>query len=252
MDDKLEQNTHSMVEYEMTARKKPIHLLAGGRQADPNALNILLQHVFRDNGVLFPSIAYIGTANGDDSFFFQRISNRFNKAGSKKVTQVLIASDNADLGKAKEILRTADIVFISGGDVEEGMRILEEKNMAFFLRRLYETGKPFFGLSAGSIMLSKKWVRWRDPDDDSTASLFSCLGFAPIICDTHGEQDNWEELQVALKLAENEMVGYGIVSGAAIKVHSNGTVEALSQPIHRYVRNANKIIRSSDLLPDKG
>jgi len=149
-------------------------------------------------------------------------------------------------------MRTADIIFISGGDVEEGMRILEAKNITFFLRRLYETGKPFFGLSAGSIILSKKWVRWSDPNDDSTADLFSCLGFASIICDTHGEQDNWEELQVALKLAENEMVGYGIVSGAAIKVHSNGTVEALSQPIHRYVRNANKIIRSLDLLPDEG
>ncbi len=238
-----------MIVYEMITFKKPIYLLAGGRQDDPSALNYLLQKVFRESSFLSPSIAYIGTANRDNASFFQRISDRLKKAGGDKVTHVLITSDKADLGKAKEILRLADIIFISGGDVEEGMRVLDEKNMVVFLRHLYETGKHFFGLSAGSIMLSKKWVRWSDPDDDSTANLFSCLGFAPIICDTHGEQENWAELQVLLRLAEDEIMGYGIVSGAAIKVYPNGRVDALSQPIHRYVRDENKIIRSSDLLP---
>lgn len=234
----------------MTYRKKPIYLLAGGKRNDYNTLDRLLQNVFKDSGVPSPSIAYIGTANRDDSFFFQRIANRFKKAGGDKVTHVLITSDKADLGKAQDILRSADIIFVSGGDVEEGMRILVEKNMVLFLRRLYETGKPFFGLSAGSIMLSKEWVLWSDPADDSTAYLFPCLGFAPIICDTHGEQDNWEELQVALKLVEDEIIGYGIVSGAAIKVYPNGVVEALSRPIHRYLRSANQIIRVADLLPN--
>ena len=235
--------------YAMVTPKKPVFLLAGGRQNDPDALNHLLQNVFRESGSCSPSIAYVGTANRDDASFFQRISDRFKKAGGDKVTHVLIHSGNADLDRAREVLRLADIIFISGGDVEEGMRVLEEKNMVVFLRSLYETGKPFFGISAGSIMLSKKWVRWSDPNDDSTANLFSCLGFAPIICDTHGEQDNWEELQVLLRLAEDEIIGYGIVSGAAIKVYPDGTVEALSQPIHRYVRTDNTIIRSLDLLP---
>ena len=235
----------------MTYKEKPIYLLARGKRNDHNTLDRLLQNVFKDSGVSSPSIAYIGTANRDDSFFFQRIANRFKKAGSNKVTHVLITSDKADLGKAQDILRSADIIFVSGGDVEEGMRILEEKNMVIFLRRLYETGKPFFGLSAGSIMLSKKWVRWRDPTDDSTAHLFSCLGFAPIICDTHGEQDNWEELKVALKFVEDKKIGYGIVSGAAIKVYPDGIVEACSLPIHRYVSSANQIIRIPDILPNK-
>jgi len=48
-------------------------------------------------------------------------------------------------------------------------------------------------------MLSKEWIRWRDPDDDATAEFFPCLGIAPLICDTHGEQDGWEELQALFK-----------------------------------------------------
>jgi peptidase E len=230
-------------------KRKPIYLLAGGKRNNQDSLNRLLQIVFKDNVMPSPSITYIGTANGDDKFFFECIANRFKKAGGIRVTHAIITSDKADLGKSKDILRSADIIFVSGGDVEEGMRVLEEKNMTNFLSRLYETGKPFFGLSAGSIMLSKKWVRWSDPNDDSTANLFPCLGFAPIVCDTHGEQDNWEELQVTLKLVEDEMIGYGIVSGAAIKVYSNGIVEALGLPIHRYLHNENQVIRIADIFP---
>ena len=118
-----------------------------------------------------------------------------------------------------------------------------------FLQELYEQGKPFFGISAGSIMLAKSWVRWSNPDDDSTAELFPCLGLAPVICDTHGEQDGWEELKAGLKLAEDGQKGYGIVSGTAIKVYSDGRVEALGGVAHQFVRSEGKIVRLPDIQP---
>jgi hypothetical protein len=98
-------------------------------------------------------------------------------------------------------------------------------------------------------MLAKSWVRWKDPDDDSSAELFSCLGLAPIICDTHGEQDNWEELKAALKLSEDGEKGYGIVSGTAIKVYPNGKVEALGGAVNQFIRSEGKIVRLPDILP---
>jgi len=52
--------------------------------------------------------------------------------------------------------------------------------MTDFLRRLHRSGRLFFGTSAGSIMLSRKWVRWRDPHDDRSAELFPCLGLHPF------------------------------------------------------------------------
>jgi peptidase E len=121
--------------------------------------------------------------------------------------------------------------------------------MVDFLFQLYQQGKPFFGVSAGSIMLAKEWVRWRDPDDDSTAELFPCLGFAPVICDTHDEENDWQELKAALKLAEDNVIGYGIVSGAAIKVFPDGKTEALGGAIYRYVHHGERVDRISDILP---
>lgn len=231
---------------------KPLYLFAGGQRSDPEALRQLLRTVFTESGVPATVVAYIGAANRDDDSFFQRVAARFTNAGARAVTQVLLCAPTADLVAAQTLLASADLVFVSGGDVAEGMRVLRQKQMIPFLRRLFEGGVPFFGISAGSIMLAKQWVCWSNPADDSTATLFPCLGFAPILCDTHGEDDDWNELQVALSLTRDDAVGYGIVSGAVLKVYPNGKVEALGHPIHRYARRKDRILRVSNLLPMAG
>ncbi|MCJ7610092.1 Type 1 glutamine amidotransferase-like domain-containing protein [Candidatus Bathyarchaeota archaeon] len=234
----------------MMDKKKPVHLLAGGRQSTPGSMVSLVCTVFKQDNLVSPSIAYIGVATGDDESFYQRVTSILRTAGACNVTQTLISPDRADLAKAKDVLASADIVFVSGGDVLEGIQTLREKNMVGFLQGLYEQGKPFFGNSAGSIMLAETWIRWPDPDDDSTAELFPCLGFAPIICDTHGEEDDWEELIAALKLAEDGRKGYGIVSGTAIKVHpDSGRVEALGGTVNQFVRREGRIVRLPDIEP---
>ncbi len=232
-----------------TMNIKPVYLLAGGRSGNRRAPDPLIQTIFRESGVLSPTVAYVGVANGDDKGFFTRIADTFREAGAGRVRHALISVEKTDLNETKNILKSADIVFISGGDVERGMLVLEGKNMTGFLNQLHSEGKLFFGLSAGSIMLAKEWVRWRDPNDDSTAELFTCLGFAPIICDTHSEQDDWDELKVALKLEEDNVRGYGLVSGTAIKVFPDGKIEPLGGAIHQYVRRGQKVERSPDIVP---
>jgi peptidase E len=230
--------------------QKPVFLLAGGRSIrqgkKPDAI---LPALFKEIGQVAPSIGYVGVASDDDRGFFKSIAADFIKGGAAEVVHALIVSPKVDLAKTREILNRVDAVFISGGDVERGMQVLEEKSMVGFLRELYSRGKMFFGASAGSIMLAKEWVRWRDPDDDSTAELFPCLGFAPIICDTHAESDNWEELRTALSLEKENKPGYGIVTGSCLKVLVSGSVEALGEPVFVYLREAGKVKRQADILP---
>ncbi len=232
-----------------TMNIKPVYLLAGGRSGNRRAPDPLIQTIFRESGVLSPTVAYVGVANGDDKGFFTRIADTFREAGAGRVRHALISVEKTDLNETKNILKSADIVFISGGDVERGILVLKDKNMTGFLHQLYREGKLFFGLSAGSIMLAREWVRWRDPEDDATAEIFPCLGFARAICDTHGEQDNWEELQALLRLGRDGEIGYGIVSGAALKEWPDGRLEALGEPVHRYVRRGGRVERQADLLP---
>ena len=211
----------------------------------------LLQTVIRRTGVRRPMTSYVGTASGDDDTFQSRIARMLQKAGAGEVTLAPLCGGRGNPEKAKAILAASDLVFISGGDVEEGMRVLVEKEMIDFLRRLYRSGKLFLGVSAGSIMLAQKWVRWRDPHNNGSAELFPCLGLAPILCDTHGEDDGWEELKALLALSPTGATAYGIASGAAIVVEPDRTISALGGEVDRFRRRADGVVLIKGLVPDK-
>lgn len=225
--------------------KKPVYLLAGGRGSNNDAV---FKAVFTEINKSNPLIAYIGAANEDDRRFFRFIGDEIIRAGTCSIIHALTASPKADLGKAKDILRKADAVFMSGGDVEAGIAVLTVKGMLSTFHELYDEGKVFFGASAGSIMLCSEWVKWTDPDDDSTAELFQCLGIVPVLCDTHAEEDDWVELKTALHLKEDRAVGYGIPSGACLKVRPDGQVEAIGGPIARYNKEDHNIEKLDDLI----
>jgi peptidase E len=228
---------------------KPVYLLAGGRPHNPASFNPLYQAVFQESGKAAPSIAYVGAASDDSKAFYLMMAAALKGAGAGKVRLAALASKKVDVQKAKDIMESSDIVYISGGDVEHGMQILANKNLTDFIVGLYKQGKPFFGISAGSIILAKEWIRWPNPDDDNTAEIFPCLGIAPVLCDTHGEADGWEELQALLKLEKDGAIGCGIVSGTALKVFPDGKIEALSGAIHQYQKHSGKVVRIEDMLP---
>jgi len=227
----------------------PIYLLAGGRSSLLKHKDPLLMRVLASCGLPHPSIAYVGAASGDNRPFFLMISRYLRACGTGHVILAPLAGKRVKIEKTRAILESADIVFISGGDVEMGMKVLEERQILPFLRELFERGKPFFGTSAGSIMLAWHWVHWKDPDDDATVSIFPCMGFAPIVCDTHGEAEGWEELRTLLRLSPEGALGYGIPAGAGLCVHPDGKIEAFSAPVHCYINSGGEVLRSTDLLP---
>ena len=234
----------------MPEKCAPIILIASGRgKRVRKGPDPLLQAVFRQTGLRRPRVAYVGTASGDDTAFRLLIAKHLKKAGAGEVTLVPLCGRRRDTEKAKSILGASDLVFLSGGDVDEGMRVLKERGMIDPLRRLYHTGKPFFGISAGSIMLAQQWIRWRDPDDGATSELFDCLGLASVLCDTHGEAEGWEELQALLSLSKSGAIGYGIASGTAIAVEPDGAVSALGGEVHRFQKMAGGIVQIESLVP---
>lgn len=227
----------------------PVFLLAGGPGRRRAGGDPVLEQVFALSGRRAPSIAYVGVASDDDAGFRKWLTARFRASGSGPVTLAAMAAKGDDLGEARRVLEEADIVYVSGGDVEAGMAHLRRCRMEPLLRRLHGAGKPFFGLSAGSIMLARQWVRWSDPDDDDTAGPFSCLGLAPVLCDCHAEADDWVELHALLRLQRGDALGYGIPTGGALAVAPDGSVRAVGAPAVRLSFRAGRISRLADLAP---
>jgi peptidase E len=207
--------------------KKPvtIHLTGGG----PGAFLALRRHfnaALKETGKPRPLVAYVGTASNDNAAFFTMIKAALCVGTSPpRVRMTKIASPRAKASEARELLEQSDLVFVSGGDVEHGMNVLHERDMVKPLKALARAGKPMFGVSAGSIMLAREWVRFPD-EDAAKAELFPCLGIAPVHVDAHAEEDDWDELRVLVDLlrrrGDEEPVGYGLTRKGGLRVEVTG------------------------------
>ena len=224
----------------MTSSKlADIFLIAGGPQAK-NTKEILAE-LLASCKKKAPSVAYIGTARGDNKDFFLMLKSIIIAAGFGKVTLVPIVRQ-FDQDKAKDILLASDVIFISGGDVDIGMKYLRKRNLVSFLRELYDGGKLFCGVSAGAIMLCRKWMHWRDPDDDGTAELLECLGFASLLCDVHAEEDNWVEMKRLLGFFPEGTAGYGVPAGGALRVAPDGKITSIGSAPIRFIKKGADVI----------
>jgi len=202
-------------------KRKKIYLLAGGPGKNGNTAG-QLRLALQNSGAAKPKVAYIGTASGDNTRFMQWFVRPFRAAGAASVTLVPLVGEAADETAAEQILRGSDVVFVSGGEVEDGIRGLSQP-VQKLLRELLEDGKQFIGLSAGSIMQGRAWPHWEDEDNHpEEASLFDCLAFCDVIFDTHAEEEGWPELKKAVELSGDGAVGYGIPTGEMAVVDEEG------------------------------
>jgi peptidase E len=201
---------------------KPAILLAGGQPRSPAALTAALSQALAAVGQAKPRVAYIGTANQDSMPFFTMIKALLQGAGAGQVDLVKLARRGASVAEAQSILSAADVIFLSGGEVEDGIAGLAKAGLVPMLHDLFSQGRLFIGVSAGSIMMGSHWVRWAKPDDDVTAELFPCLGLVPAVFDTHAEDEDWHELKTALRLLGPGSQGYGIPSGGVISASGQG------------------------------
>jgi hypothetical protein len=234
------------------SNQQPVYLFAGGRGKT-------IFSSFKEIGKVIqtlghnPEVAIVGAASLKDNPLIYDLMALLLKSNCRcKVRRAVLAHPKADIEKAKNILQKADIIFMSGGDAEVGMQILKEKKMDGFLHELAQQGKLFLGVSAGTIMLNREWVRWQNPDDDSTCNLYQCLGLSQVICDTHAEGDDWVELKAALQIGKEGAVGYGIPSGAFLKAYPDGRIEAFIEPAAKFLKKDGRVEKQPDLLPALG
>jgi len=225
----------------------PIYLLAGGPGSKQQSPDPILQMALRELDKTKPSVAYIGAAHGDSMMFYSFIKRLIVAAGAGKVELVPLVKKKSNMEEAQTILESSDCIFVSGGDVSEGMRVLTERSVIPLIKKRYNEGALIIGVSAGSIMLAKQWINWPDENDEASAELFPCMNIAPVLCDTHGEADEWNELQSLLRLTEGDQIGYGIPSGGAMRISKDGLVEAIILPLYRIERQEGNITRINDL-----
>lgn len=207
-------------------KTKPIYLIPGGPASGGEQLAGDFRAALLACGKRAPLVAYVGTASRDDMSLFRRLEKALLDSGAGNVVLAPIVGKHVDIVSARKILSEADAVFLSGGEVDDGMAGLVNSGLDVFMTELYRGGKLFFGISAGCIMMGRHYAHWDVAGDDSTASLFPCLNFVPMNFDAHDEKNNWSELHCLLRLLGNGARGYGLSTGGFYSASRQGRLKS--------------------------
>jgi peptidase E len=238
-----------------SARRATAHTatLIGGGPGTLLSLRKFFGQAVDETGADDPLVAYVGVASSDNAGFFAMVRGGLALTkGRMKLAK--IASPRASISEARSLLEAADLVFVSGGDVELGMKILHDRDLASTLQSLARAGKPMFGISAGSLLLGREWVRFPDEEDEGSAELFPCLGIAPVHVDAHDEEGEWGELRTLLRLlhrrGDEDPVGYGLTRKGGLRVEVEGPrveLMPLGTDTPRYVVRRGQVVAATAL-----
>ena len=229
--------------------RKPTTLIAGKFGSRHFGTKPYLADAVRLTGRDKPVALYIGAASGDDRHFGSALSTLLKGAGIRKVVwPKLSKGKKKDVSAAKTALHETDLVFVGGGDVEAGIHALHDADLVEDLHGAAKRGVVFAGMSAGAIMLGERWIRWpREGAGDDEAETFECLGVAPCALDTHGEGDGWRETQSFAAVRARELGkkarAYGVPSGAALVIGTDGTFRARGDAVTVFAALPNKKAR---------
>ena len=227
----------------MDALMKPIYLLADSQ---------LL--FWKDNGKLFlqplrdmldeeleadeePLAVYIGASNGDQPEFYEIFRMAMESIGITNCR--MIHSDMPE--EEEDAVEDADLILLSGGDVERGWRVFEKNDLQEIIVRRYYEGALLMGTSAGAVQLGM--MGWTS-GNGSAPKVIDTFRLIPLIIDVHQEKADWQGLQKALRKSGGAASAIGIPSGGGMAYHTDHTIEAIRYPLHEYFLKEGKVTYS--------
>lgn len=180
--------------------------------------------------------AYLGASNGDKQEFYDIFVSAMNQIGISECRHIPAKPQESDY----KFLRTADLVLLSGGDVETGWNVFSETELQERVVNCYHNGAILVGISAGAIQLGLRgWKETKQIPGD----LFPTFQLVPAVIDVHDEGD-WDDLRKIVKHLGETNRGYGIPAGGGAAYHPDWSFEAIRHHLVEFSYLAEEIKRS--------
>ncbi|MGZ4841520.1 MAG: Type 1 glutamine amidotransferase-like domain-containing protein [Candidatus Angelobacter sp.] len=96
-----------------------------------------------------PSAAYIGASNGDQAEFYNLFEAAMESMDISDCRMVPSQPSREDIS----FIEDADLIVLSGGDVERGWQVFEQNGLKELLPRKRFDGAILLGVSAGAVQL---------------------------------------------------------------------------------------------------
>jgi cyanophycinase len=133
-------------------------------------------------------------------------------------------------------LEDAELIVLSGGDVERGWRVFEQNGLKEVLPRLRYDGAVLIGVSAGAIQLGLGHL-----SNAAQPKPLEMFRFAPFYVGAHDEANDWFDLRALVNLAQSDARAIGLPAGGGAVYYADGTLEPLRKPLIEIVKEDAKI-----------
>ena len=179
-----------------------------------------------------PSAAYIGASNGDQPEFYDLFVAAMESMEISNCRLVPSQPSREDI----LFLEEADLIVLSGGDVERGWQVFEQNGLKELLPRLRYDGAILMGVSAGAVQLGLGHLS--NAPQPKPLDMFR---FAPFYIGAHDEGNDWFDLRALVNLAQSDTRAIGLPAGGGAVYYHDGTLEPLRKSLIEIVKEDAKI-----------
>jgi cyanophycinase len=207
---------------------KPLYLLADSQlffwKSDSDSLT---ERIRADLDSANPKAAYIGASNGDQPEFYSLFQAAMESMEISNCRLVPSQPSREDI----LFIEDADLILLSGGDVERGWRIFEQNGLKELVPRKRFDGAILMGVSAGAIQLGLGCL-----STSAQPKQIDMFRFAPFYVGAHDEENDWWDLRALVNLSQADTRAIGIPAGGGAVYQSDGTLE----PIRKHLTELNR------------
>ena len=207
---------------------KPLYLLADSQLLFwKNGGDSLAERIRADLDSQKAKAAYIGASNGDQPEFYSLFQAAMEGMGISNCRSVPSQPSKEDISLIEE----ADLILLSGGDVERGWRTFEQNGLKELLPRKRFDGAILMGVSAGAVQLGLGCL-----SNSAQPKQIDMFRFAPFYVGAHDEENDWWDLRALVNLSQTDTRAIGIPAGGGAVYQSDGTLE----PIRKHLTELAK------------
>jgi cyanophycinase len=215
---------------------KPLYLLADSQllfwKSDGGSL---AERIRADLGTVDPKAAYVGAANDDQPEFYNLFVGAMEGMGITNCRMVPSQPSREDILFMEE----ADLILLSGGDVERGWQVFEQNGLNNLIPRKRYDGAVLIGVSAGAMQFGLGAL-----SNATQPKQIPMFRFAPFYVGAHDEKTDWWDLRALVNLSQSDVRGIGLATGGGAVYYLDGTLEPIRKPLIEIVKQDSQISES--------
>jgi cyanophycinase len=212
---------------------KPLYLLADSQLLFvKGGGDSLSERIRADLDSANPKAAYIGASNGDQPEFYSLFQAAMESMGISNCRLVPSQPSREDIS----FLENAELIVLSGGDVERGWQVFEQNGLKELVPRKRFDGAVLMGVSAGAVQLGLGCL-----SNAAQPKSLDMFRFAPFYVGAHDEENDWWDLRALVNLSQADTRAIGIPAGGGAVYQSDGTLEPIRKHLTELTKESARI-----------